>query len=137
MRARRAFLTSALASLLPAPSGAQGMARARDLLAPLLARHRVPGASMALIQGGEIAELDAIGADSLTLFEAASISKVVAATVVLRLAEQGRLDLDTPVNEMLRSWKLPGKGAQSVTPRLLLCHRAGTPAPGSPGYAVG
>lgn len=137
MPSRRTLLTGAFASLLPAASRAQGALQVRELLAPLLVRHRVPGASVALIRDGEIAELAAIGADQQTLFEAASISKVVAATVVLRLVEQGRLDLDRPVNEMLRSWKLPGVGAQSVTPRLLLCHRAGTTVSGFPGYAVG
>ena len=108
-----------------------------ELLGPLLSRHRVPGASVALIRDGEIAELAAIGADPQTLFQAASISKVVTAVTVLRLVEQGRLGLDTPVNEMLRSWALPGAGAQSVTPRLLLSHRGGTTVPGFPGYAVG
>ena len=100
-------------------------------------RHRVPGVSVALIRGGEISERVALGADLRTLFQAASISKVVTAVVVMRLVEQGRIGLDMPVNEMLRSWALPGDGAQSVTPRLLLCHRAGTTVPGFPGYAVG
>ena len=76
-------------------------------MSALLARHHVPGASLALIRNGEIAELVAIGVDPQTLFEAASISKVVTAVTVLRLTEQGRLGLDTPVNEMLRSWALP------------------------------
>ncbi len=102
-----------------------------------MARHRVPGASVALIRDGEIADTEAIGADPRTLFQAASISKVVTAVVVLRLVEQGRLGLDTPVNEMLRSWVLPGAGAPAVTPCLLLSHRAGTTVPGFPGYAVG
>jgi CubicO group peptidase (beta-lactamase class C family) len=137
MSSRRALLTGGLASLLPRAVGAQSPPWLRELLAPLLPRYRVPGASVALIVNGEIADLAAIGADPQTLFQAASISKVVAAVVVLRLVEQGRIGLDTPVNEMLRSWALPGAGAQSVTPRLLLSHRGGTTVPGFPGYAVG
>jgi CubicO group peptidase (beta-lactamase class C family) len=137
MSSRRALLTGGLASLLPFAIRAQSPSRARELLGPLLSRHRVPGASVALIRDGEITERAAIGADPQTLFQAASISKVVTAVTVLRLVEQGRLGLDTPVNEMLRSWALPGTGAQSVTPRLLLSHRGGTTVPGFPGYAVG
>lgn len=137
MFSRRALLTCGLAGLLQPAARAQSVSRTRELLAPLLPRHRVPGASMALIRNGEIADVAAIGADPQTLFQAASISKIVTAVVVLRMAEQNRLGLDTPVNEMLRSWSLPGAGAQSVTPRLLLSHRAGTTVPGFPGYGVG
>jgi CubicO group peptidase (beta-lactamase class C family) len=137
MSSRRALLTGGLTSLLPFAIHAQSPSGTRELLSPLLARHHVPEASLALIRNGEIAELVAIGADPQTLFEAASISKVVTAVTVLRLAEQGRLGLDTPVNEMLRSWALPGADAKSVTPRLLLSHRGGTTVPGFPGYAAG
>ena len=77
MSSRRGLLTGGLASLLPFTVRAQSPSRARELLAPLLSRHRVPGASVALIRDGEIAELAAIGADPQTLFQAASISKVV------------------------------------------------------------
>ena len=51
---------------------------------------------LTVIRGGEIAERIAIGADPQTLFQAASISKVVTGVTVMRLVEQGRLGLDTP-----------------------------------------
>src|SRR5262245_48965362 len=41
-----------------------------------------------------------------TLFQAGSISKAVNALAVLEAVEQGKLALDTPINESLRSWKL-------------------------------
>ena len=137
MSTRRALLTGGLASLLPFTVRAQvRSSRARELLADLMWRRRVPSAGLAVIRGGEIAE-HAIGADPETLFQAASISKVVTGVTVMRLVEQGRIGLDTPVNEMLRSWTLPGPGAERVTPRLLLSHRGGTTVAGFPGYAVG
>ena len=78
----------------------------------------------------------AIGADPQTLFEAASISKVVTGVTVLRLTEQGRLGLDTPVNEMLRSWALPGADASGhAAPAAQPSRRHH--GPGFPGYAVG
>jgi CubicO group peptidase (beta-lactamase class C family) len=137
MPPRRAFLAGSMASLLPGTSRAQKQLRVADLLSRLLPRYHVPAASAALILGGEIVELVALGADRLTLFQAASISKVATAVLMLRLAEEERIGLDTPVNDMLRSWSLPGAGAGSVTPRLLLSHRAGTSVPGFPGYAAG
>ncbi|HEX9329870.1 MAG TPA: serine hydrolase domain-containing protein, partial [Reyranella sp.] len=84
-----------------------------------------------------IAERVAVSAGERTLFQAASISKVVTGITVMRLVEQGRIGLDTSVNEMLRSWTLPGPGAEGVTPRLLLAHRGGTTVAGFPGYPAG
>jgi CubicO group peptidase (beta-lactamase class C family) len=137
MLARRAFLIAGSAGLIPLRASSQDRSRIRDVLAMAMREHRVPGASVALMRDGEIAERVAIGADAKTLFQAASISKVVTGIAVLRLVEQGRIALDAPVNTMLRSWSLPGDDAQAVTPRLLLSHRAGTTVPGFAGYAVG
>lgn len=137
MLKRRVVLAAGSASLVASTSLAQGDPPIEKLLADLTWRHRVPSAGLAVIRGGEIAERIAIGADAQTLFQAASISKVVAGVTVMRLLEQGRIGLDTPVNEMLRSWTLSGPGAERVTSRLLLSHRGGTTVSGFPGYAVG
>ncbi len=71
-----------------------------------------------------------------TLFQAASISKPIFAMGVIRLAQDGRLDLDRDVNAYLKSWKLPpSEGWQPVvTLRQLLSHSAGTTVHGFPGY---
>jgi CubicO group peptidase (beta-lactamase class C family) len=73
-----------------------------------------------------------------TLFQAASISKPVAATAALTLVEEGRLALDTDVNGYLTSWKVPESSftaVESVTLRRLLRHAAGLTVHGFPGYA--
>jgi len=74
-----------------------------------------------------------------TLFQAASVSKPVAAAAALRLASQGRLDLDADVNDALRTWKVPA--VDGWTPRLtvrhLLTHSAGLTVHGFPGYPAG
>ena len=77
--------------------------------------------------------------DSETLFQAASISKPVAALCALRLVDRGVLDLDADVNDKLESWQVPTNeftSDQSVTLRRLLCHGAGTDRARFPGYGT-
>jgi len=99
--------------------------------------YKVPGVSVAVINGGEIAwargyGVRDIGTDQCvtpeTSFQAASISKPVAGLVALRLVEMGLIGLDEDVNGKLRTWKLPENeftAANKVSLRLLLSHRAG------------
>lgn len=118
-------------------------------LADRMAALKVPGVSVAVINGGAIewargyGVMEAGGIRKVTpdtLFQAASISKPVAAMGALRLVEQGKLSLDEDVNVKLQTWKLP-PGAQSadnpVTLRKLLNHSAGTTVHGFRGYASG
>jgi len=116
-------------------------------LADRLAHHQVPAVSVAVINGHRIAWASAWGmadvagqraATPTTLFQAASISKPVAATAALSLVEEGRVDLDADVNSYLTSWHLPDTVAaqgERVTVRRLLTHTAGLTVHGFPGYA--
>jgi CubicO group peptidase (beta-lactamase class C family) len=126
---RRLLLSAPVAAAFPTT------ARAQELDA-LARRHRVPDVC-AIVIGGVSDESFQTGPDALAYFQAASISKVIAGLTVMRLVEQQKLGLDTPVNDLLRSWKLGGEDADKVTPRLLLAHRGGTNVPGFPGYAAG
>jgi CubicO group peptidase (beta-lactamase class C family) len=82
------------------------------------------------------------GTDSVTpetLFQAASISKPVAALAALRLVQEGKLGLDEDVNRRLTSWKLPESRFTTtypVTLRRLLSHSAGLTVHGFRGYAA-
>lgn len=106
-------------------------------------RLHVPGVSVAVIRGGKLAWARGYGVayeggpavTPRTLFQAASISKPVTALGTLRLAEQGKLDLDAGVDTLLTSWKLP-EGAGKPSVRQLLSHTAGTTVSGFPGYAA-
>ena len=115
-----------------------------------LEHHRVPGASVAVVRAGEIDWAKGYGVrraggpdavDESTLFQAASISKPVAAAGALRLVAEGVLTLDDDVNEKLRSWALPASeltAGSPITLRHLLSHSAGvTGGIGSFGYAEG
>jgi CubicO group peptidase (beta-lactamase class C family) len=101
-----------------------------------MARHHVPGISIVVVDDYRIAWTRVHGvadagtsreATPETVFLASSISKAVTAVVALRLVEQGLLDLDGDVNDVLVSWKVPENAftAQSrVTLRRLLAHAA-------------
>jgi CubicO group peptidase (beta-lactamase class C family) len=127
-----------------------GLPRSReriDLAAAMVAAH-TPGVSIALIDGGVIAEtvcagvLEAGGARAVTeqtLFQAGSISKSVAAACALRLVADGVLDLDGDVNDRLKSWRIPANNGWQprVTLRQLLSHTAATTVGGYVGYPQG
>ena len=115
-------------------------------LAARMAELKVPGVSIAVIYNGAIEWAKGYGAAEAgtqtpvtprTLFQAASVSKPVAALAALRLVEQGRLVLDEDVNAKLKSWKVPENEftkAEKVTLRRLLSHTAGLTVHGFGGY---
>lgn len=117
-------------------------------LAERMEHHHVPGVSLAVIAGHEVAWARGFGVrafgggepvDTTTLFLAGSISKPVFATGALRLVETGQLALDTDVNRSLESWKLPATRFtedRPVTLRHLLSHTGGLTVHGFPGYGV-
>lgn len=104
----------------------------------LLERYGVPGVSVALIREEQVVWSGAYGyADQeqghkLTVdavFRVESISKSVTAWGIMRLVEQGLIDLDAPVQQYLESWTLPASAyaAEQVTIRRLLSQSAGLP----------
>jgi serine-type D-Ala-D-Ala carboxypeptidase len=65
--------------------------------------------------------------DEHTLWDLASLTKVIATTTAAaQLIEQGRVELDAPVQKYLPAWTGPGK--ERVTVRHLLTHSSGLPA---------
>lgn len=75
-----------------------------------------------------------------TLFQVASLSKFISAMGIMKLVEQGKLNLDTPVNSYLSRWKLPLSEFDNdkVTVRKLLSHTAGlTDGLGYSGFEIG
>src|SRR3984957_2209130 len=134
---------------LRAPIAIKGQPIATMSIAERLKFYRVPGVSVALINGGKVEWARGYGLTSAdggkpvtaeTLFQAASISKHVAALVALHLVDEGKLSLDEDVNLKLRSWKVPENEftkTEKVTLRRLLNHSAGLTVHGFPGYEAG
>ncbi|HKP30079.1 MAG TPA: serine hydrolase domain-containing protein [Gemmatimonadales bacterium] len=70
---------------------------------------------------------DAASPDSKTLYDLASLTKVIGLTTGMMLAvSEGRIDLDAPVHRYVSQFSGPGKDA--VTIRHLLTHSSGLPA---------
>ena len=133
--------------LLPAVL-VKGEPVATTKLADRMAALHVPGVSIAVIHDGKIEWARGFGVTRVggppvtpeTLFQAASISKPVAAMAVLRLVEAGKIGLDTDVNQYLKTWKMPENSFTAktkVTVRELLTHTAGLTVHGFAGYAAG
>lgn len=123
----------------PDRQGADGLT-----IAQMLVRAGVPGVSIAVIKDFKIAWTRHYGISDVatgtpvtdkTLFQAASMSKPVAAMLSLKAVQAGRFGLDQDVNSILKSWKLPRTGPVPVTPRMLMSHTSGTgDGFGFPGY---
>ena len=125
-----------------------GRPRTPASLAERMAALGTPGVSVAVINDGVIEWARGYGVveagstvkvTPTTRFQAASISKSVAALAALRLVEQGKLALDEDVNARLVSWKVPGNQfaeSEKVTLRRLLSHTAGLTVHGFGGYAA-
>lgn len=108
-------------------------------LAVLAARHRVPGAQLGILRladdGADELVVATWGVLSLrtgapvtrdALFQIGSITKVWTATLVMQLVDEGRLDLDTPVAQVLPELRLSdAEVARTVTVRHLLTHTSG------------
>jgi CubicO group peptidase (beta-lactamase class C family) len=72
-----------------------------------------------------------------TMFEPGSISKSLNAVGILRLAQEGKLDLYQDINQYLVNWKFPYdtlSHGKKITTAQLLSHTAGLTVHGFPGY---
>jgi len=114
-----------------------------------MAFYKVNGVTIAVIKDYKVEWAKGFGwADSAeqrpvttaTLFQAASISKSLNGVGVLKLVQDGKLNLTSDINEYLKSWKFPydslSKG-KKITTANLLSHTAGLIISGFPGYEMG
>jgi CubicO group peptidase (beta-lactamase class C family) len=134
---RRILAAAALAALYVAAPVAQPSNRIDALVAFAEAKmreHRVPGVALGIVDNGVITTRglgitnveDALAVTDHTVFPIASISKTFAATAMMRLVEQGKIDLKAPVRKYLPDFKLRDENvARDVTIWNLLTHSGG------------
>ncbi|GAA1932500.1 hypothetical protein GCM10009837_67820 [Streptomyces durmitorensis] len=100
----------------------------------LRAEHHVPAASLAVLVDRTIHELASgvlhrgtgVEATTDSVFQMGSIAKIYTASLIMRLAESGELDLDAPVVEVLPEFSAADPDATKViTTRQLLSHTSG------------
>lgn len=136
-RCRRHSLRWALAlSVAVLPAYAQGLPPDRidhieQAISAAMAKERIPGLSVAVVvehqlrwsNGYGFADLENfVPAKASTAYRLASISKTITACAAMQLAEQGKLDLDLPVQKYVPAF--PEK-QWPITSRQLLGHLAG------------
>ena len=107
------------------------------LVPGLMKELHVPGVSVCLVKGGNVAWSKSFGVKDArtlepvsheTMFEACSMSKPVFAYAVLRLAEEKKLDLDRPLAYYLDEDFISIAGYKhKITARMILCHTSGLP----------
>ncbi len=132
------------------PRDKNGAGNARKTLDELARDYGVPGFAIAVIDNFEIAWVKPYGVADVvtgepvtpeTLFQAASISKPVAAMASMKAVQDGLFGLDDDVNTILKSWRVPDNEftrVRAVTPRMLMSHTSGTDDGfGFPGYDPG
>lgn len=122
-----------------APAPAQELHRADSLVHSWVAEERIPGAVLLVSRDGEplfsraYGSAQSVGAGPLrdqvpmtreTIFDLASITKVMATTMaVMLLVDRDQVELDAPVSRYLSDFR--GGGKDEITVEHLLTHRSG------------
>lgn len=125
------------AGFLRAPSWEATVSTIERLTPLLMTELHVPGVSIALVRDRKVAWTRSWGVSDVrtgasvtdeTLFEAASMTKPVFAVSVLKLVEQGKLDLDRPLADVVTPPAVPPQPERlRITPRMVLSHTSGLP----------
>ncbi|MBY8999621.1 MAG: beta-lactamase family protein [Candidatus Heimdallarchaeota archaeon] len=105
-------------------------------------KHNLPSYGVSLINGNETIYQNAVGMSNIesgveanlqTVFRAGSISKVFTAVEIMRLYEEGLVDLDAPIETYLPDFSINSRFNDSdpITIRNILAHRSGLPRNGN------
>jgi len=132
--AAQSKVTARLATIDPAARSRIDYARLNARLQRMVEKPSMVGRAVGIGENGRITFLNGYG-ETLegsgekvtpeTVFRWASVSKGVAATMVAKLAEEGKLSLNEPVAEAAPSLHLPGRNEFKATVGDVLSHRLG------------
>ena len=105
--------------------------RVDDYVRAAMSRRQILGMAVAVVKNGRVLKAKGYGAASVefdipadadSIFQIYSVSKIFAGVAVMKLVEDGRLSLNSPVNEVVGTLPPAWKG---VTVRHLLTHTSG------------
>ena len=109
------------------------------LLQKEMRKHQVEGVSIALVDDQTVVWAQGYGyadvarkipASAATVYRVGSVSKLFTVTAAMQLAEQGKVDIDRPLQTYLPKFAIKTRFEQggAITPRTLMTHHAGLPA---------
>lgn len=131
----RAGLVLLSALSLPGPARALDLQAIDAYVQSEMRRDRVPGVAVAIVQGERVTFRSYGTAGEgrpvtpQTPFILGSMSKSFTALAVMRLVEEGRLDLNAPIQRVLPEFQLAdASAARRITVAQLLNHTSGLPA---------
>lgn len=97
--------------------------------------YNIPGAAVSIVKDGKTIFSKGYGYSNIkskepvdpakTLFRIGSVTKLFTATAVMQLAQEGKIDLNTDVNEYLNSLRIKDRYREPVTMDTLLTHTSG------------
>jgi CubicO group peptidase (beta-lactamase class C family) len=110
-----------------------------DLIRYRMGQQDVTGLSIALVDDqrviwskgfGHADKEKRIAATPQTTYRVGSITKLFTATAAMRLAEEGRFDIDKPLSDYLPGFAIKSRfqGVPAITPRQLMTHHSGLPS---------
>jgi CubicO group peptidase (beta-lactamase class C family) len=106
------------------------------VLQEIITRWDVPGLAVGIVEGDQIVSAKGFGVQSLetqapvtldSVFCIQSVSKCFVATAVMQLVEHGKLDLDTPLVQILPYFQMDDERYRQITIRQVLSHTSGMP----------
>ena len=107
-----------------------------DVLQEIVTRWGIPGLSVGIVDGGEIAYTRSFGVQNLktqvpvtseSIFCLQSIAKCFVSSAVMKLMERGRIQLDAPLIQYLPYFKLDDERYPQITIRQTMSHTSGLP----------
>jgi len=144
VRCHRSFVVAAAvvafiagnANAQTAPPTDERIRRVDAYVETLMRADRTPGAAVVIVHGDSVIHLRGYGTDGrgnlvsgTTGFILGSMSKSFTALAIMQLVQQGRIELDAPVQQYLPWFRVRDDAAsRAITVRQLLHHTSGIPA---------
>jgi CubicO group peptidase (beta-lactamase class C family) len=142
-----AFDTPALAAASDTSAYTDTKQTLQQTIETLMAQNGIVGLSIALVDDQRVVWSEGFGyankgrqvkATPETVYRTGSISKLFTATAAMQLAEQGKFDIDRPLQTYIPEFAIKTRfqEAQPVTPRQLMTHHSGLPSDYFKGFMV-